>query len=250
MQITKGMIFQLGEHTLGCGSSTDTKFVKKVINNKTIHSIQTDPPYGVAIAQSSLNPTIHKPLANDHLQSDTEYIQFSKYWLEPVKPFLAKKNSAYIWNSDKMIFALREAMLQSGFKFSQLLVWVKNQSSMARLDYLPQHELCAYGWFGTHAFRKAQDKSVLFAPKPQRSKFHATMKPISLIRRLILNSTEVGDTVYDPFLGSGTTLLACQQTLRKCIGIELEPEYCQVIINRFESLTNQKAVVLIGGLDD
>lgn len=243
MQITQGMILQIGEHILGCGSSTDTGFVKKVIGNETIHSIQTDPPYGIAIAESSMNHTVHKPLANDHLQSDKEYIQFTKDWLEPVKPFLAKKNSIYCWNSDKMIFALREAMLQSGFKFSQLLVWVKNQSTMARLDYLPQHELCAYGWFGTHAFQKAQDKSVLFAPKPQRSKFHATMKPLSLIRRLILNSTEVEDAVYDPFLGSGTTLLAAHQTLRKCIGIELEPQYCQIIVDRWEKLTGLKATV-------
>lgn len=243
MQITHGMILQLGEHTLGCGSSTDKEFVKKVIGDNSIHSIQTDPPYGVAIADLSLNPTTHKPLANDHLQTDKEYIQFTQSWLEAIKPFLARKNSAYIFNSDKMIFALREAMLLSGFKFSQLLVWVKNQSTMARLDYLPAHELIAYGWFGTHIFHKAQDKSVIYAPKPQKSKYHATMKPISLIRRLMLNSTEVEDTVYDPFLGSGTTLLAAHQTLRKCIGIELEPEYCQVIVDRWEKLSGLKATV-------
>jgi DNA modification methylase len=84
---------------------------------------------------------------------------------------------------------------------------------------------------------------VLFAPKPQKSKWHATQKPVTLIRRLILNSTEVGDTVYDPFLGSGTTLLASQQTLRKCIGIELMPEYCQIIVDRWERLTGFKATV-------
>lgn len=243
MQIKQGMILQLGEHTLGCGSSIDTEFVKKVIDNNTIHSIQTDPPYGIAIAKSSLNPTNHKPLANDHLQSDKEYVQFTQSWLETVKPFLARKNSAVIFNSDKMIFALREAMIQSGFKFSQLLVWVKNQSTMARLDYLPAHELIAYGWFGTHKFYKAQDKSVLYAPKPHKSKYHPTMKPISLIRRLILNSTRVEDIVYDPFLGSGTTLLAAHQTLRKCIGIELEPEYCQVTLERWEQLSGLKANV-------
>lgn len=243
MQITQGMILHLGENTLGCGSSLDKEFVEKVIGDRVINSIQTDVPYGIAIADSSLNPTNHKPLVNDHLQSDQEYIAFTKSWLEIVKPFLARKNSAYIFNSDKMIFALREAMIQSGFKFSQLLVWVKNQPTMARLDYLPQSELIAYGWFGTHVFHKAKDKSVLFAPKPQKSKYHPTTKPLSLIRRLILNSTEVEDTVYDPFIGSGTTLLASQQTLRKCIGIELEPTYCQVVVDRWEKLTGHKAVV-------
>jgi DNA modification methylase len=243
MQITNGMILELGENIVGCGSSTDKEFVKKVIGNASIASIQSDPPYGVAIADSSLNHTDHKPLANDHLQSDEEYIKFTQDWLEAVKPFLAKKNSLYCWNSDKMVFALRQGMLQSGFKVSQMLVWVKSQPVIGRLDYLPMHELCLYGWFGTHRFYKAKDKSVLFAPKPQKSKWHATQKPVTLIRRLILNSTEVGDTVYDPFLGSGTTLLASQQTLRKCIGIELMPEYCQVAVDRWERLTGLKATV-------
>lgn len=243
MRIIPGTILQLGEHTLGCGSSTDKEFVKKIIGNSVINSINSDPPYGVAIADSSLNPTKHKPLANDHFQSDEEYAKFTQDWLEAVKPFLAKKNSAYLFNSDKMLFALRDGMMRSGFKFAQLLIWVKSQPVIGRLDYLPMHEAIAYGWFGTHKFHKAKDKSVLFCPKPQKSKYHATMKPVSLIRRLILNSTEVEDIVYDPFLGSGTTLLACQQTLRKCIGIELEPEYCQVIVDRWKKLTGLKAVI-------
>lgn len=243
MQIKSGTIIQLGEHTLGCGSSTDKEFVKKVIGNSVISSINSDPPYGVAIADSSLNPTQHKPLANDHLQSDEEYAQFTQDWLDAVKPFLAKKNSAYLFNSDKMLFALRDGMVRSGFKFAQLLIWVKSQPVIGRLDYLPMHEVIAYGWFGSHKFHKAKDKSVLFCPKPQKSKYHPTMKPVSLIRRLILNSTEVGDVVYDPFLGSGTTLLACQQALRKCIGIELELDYCQVIVDRWEKLTGLKALV-------
>lgn len=241
MQIKPGMILQLGEHVIACGNSTDKEFVKKVIGDASIASLQVDPPYGIAIADSSLNQTNHKPLVNDHLQSDEEYAKFTRDWLEAVKPFLARKNSAYVWNADKMVFALRQGMLQSGFKVSQMLVWVKSQPVIGRLDYLPSHELCLYGWFGTHKFHKAKDKSVLFAPKPQKSKWHATQKPVTLIRRLILNSTEVGDTVYDPFLGSGTTLLASQQTLRKCIGIELMPEYCQVAVDRWERLTGQKA---------
>lgn len=243
MQITQGMILELGEHVLGCGSSTDQEFVKKVIGDASIASIQSDPPYGVAIAESSLNHTDHKPLVNDHLQSDEDYAKFTRDWLEAVKPFLSKKNSLYCWNSDKMVFALRQGMLQSGFKVSQILVWVKSQPVIGRLDYLPMHELCVFGWLGTHKFYKAKDKSVLFAPKPQKSKWHATQKPVTLIRRLILNSTEVGDTVYDPFLGSGTTLLASQQTLRKCIGIELMPEYCQVAVDRWERLTGKKATL-------
>ena len=243
MQIKQGMILQLGEHMVGCGSSTDKEFVKKVIGNNTINSINSDPPYACDVANNPLNPTKHKKLANDHLQSSREYIEFTQDWLDAVKPFLARKNSTYIFNSDKQVFALHEGMIRSGFKFSQLLVWIKNQPVIGRLDYLPQHELVAYGWFGTHKFYKAKDKSVLYAPKPQKSKYHPTTKPISLIRRLILNSTEVEDTVYDPFLGSGTTLLACHQTLRKCIGIELDEKYCQVIVDRWQKLSGLEATV-------
>lgn len=243
MLIKAGDIVQLGNHVLGCGSSTDVEFVKKVIGDQSIQSIQTDPPYGVSVVESSLNPTKHKKIVNDHIQSDEEYVKFSCQWLDAVKPYLAKKNSVYIFNSDKMIFALRQAMLQSDYKFAQLLVWVKQQPVIGRLDYLPMHELIAYGWYGTHKFYKAKDKSVIAYPKPQKSKWHPTTKPVGLIRRLILNSTEIDDTVYDPFLGSGTTLLAAHQTLRRCIGIELDPEYCQLIVERWQKISGLKAVL-------
>lgn len=152
------MILNLGEHTLACGNSTDKEFVKKVIGDASISSLLVDPPYGIAIADASLNQTSHKPLVNDHLQSDEEYAKFTRDWLEAVKPFLAKKNSAYVWNADKMVFALRQGMLQSGFKISQMLVWVKSQPVIGRLDYLPMNELCLYGWYDTHKFYKANVK--------------------------------------------------------------------------------------------
>lgn len=244
MSIKTGDVYQLGQHVLGCGSSTDCTFVEFVIGDRAINSVNTDPPYGCAVVESSLNPTKHKKIENDHLQSDAEYIQFTQNWIEAVKPYLAKKNSIYIFNSDRMIFALREAMHKSDLKFAQLLVWIKNHAVIGRMDYLPMHELIAYGWYGTHKFYKAKDKSVLCYPKPQKSKWHPTTKPIGLIRRLILNSTEVGDTIYDPFLGSGTTLLAAHQTLRTCIGIEIDPEYCQLIVDRWEKLSGIKAVAV------
>jgi site-specific DNA-methyltransferase (adenine-specific) len=132
-------------------------------------------------------------------------------------------------------------MVEAGMKFAQLLIWVKTHAVIGRMDYAPQHELIAYGWFGTHEFLKSKDKSVLVCPRPNKSAMHPTTKPLDLIRRLILNSTRIGDVVYDGFLGSGTTLLACEQTKRVCIGVELDPEYCQTIIFRFEKLTGLKA---------
>jgi site-specific DNA-methyltransferase (adenine-specific) len=182
-----------------------------------------------------------KVITNDHIQSDAEYKKFSVEWMNAITPHLERKNSFYIFNADKMVFALRDGMLEAGLKFAQLLIWVKTHAVVGRLDYAPQHELIAYGWFGTHEFVKGKDKSVLVYPKPNKSSMHPTTKPIPLIRHLILNSTRVGDAVYDAFLGSGTTLLACEQTKRICLGVEFDPEYCQTIIDRFEKLSGIKA---------
>jgi len=161
-----------------------------------------------------------------------------------VSPFLAKKNAAYIFNADRMVFALRNGMYDAGFKFAQLLIWIKSHAVIGRLDYAPMHELIVYCWRGTHLFRRSKDKSVLFYPKPSKSVFHPTTKPVGLIRRLVLNSSIIGDAVYDGFCGSGTTLLACEQTRRRCYAVEIDEEYCRTIIRRWEQMTGKKAKVL------
>ena len=242
--IKYGDIFKLGEHWLLCGSSSDTDLVTKLIREHKIKAVICDPPYGVAVAESKegfRTLSKNKAIVNDQLQTDDEYQTFTKDWINAVTPHLERKNSFYIFNSDKMVFALREGMVEAGMKFAQLLIWVKTHAVIGRMDYAPQHELIAYGWFGVHEFVKSKDKSVLICPRPNKSSMHPTTKPLDLIRRLILNSTRIGDVVFDGFLGSGTTLLACEQTKRVCIGVELDPEYCQTIIARFEKLSGIKA---------
>lgn len=242
--IKLGDVFVLGEHILACGDARDSDLINKIIGVHKIKAVISDPPYGVAVTESKhgfQNLAKDKVITNDHLQSDAEYREFTKAWLEPILPHLERKNSFYIFNADKMVFALREGMQDVGIKFGQLLIWVKTHAVVGRMDYAPQHELIAYGWYGVHEFVKAKDKSVLVCPKPNQSKMHPTTKPLDLIRRLVLNSTRIGDVVFDSFLGSGTTLLACEQTKRICIGVELDPEYCSTIIARFEKLTGIKA---------
>ncbi len=244
--INYGDTIQLGDHVLLCGDSRDRELMASRLHGRTISLIVTDPPYGVGYVEgkSAFTKSIgrHKPIANDHLQSDDEYRVFTRAWLEAVRPFLTRKNAAYIFGSDKMLFALRDGLVDAGWKFGQLLIWIKTQAVIGRLDYLPQHELIIYCWQGVHEFMKAKDKSVIVHPKPARSAAHSTMKPVGVIRRLILNSSRTRDTVYDPFLGSGTTLLACEQTKRRCIAVEIDPEYCRVVVDRFTKLTGIEPV--------
>jgi DNA modification methylase len=238
--INKGEVVELGGHRLICGDATNPDVLDRLAEGLQIDCLLTDPPYGVSYTESKAGfaePSNDKTIANDDIDKDAAYKQFTTAWLKALKPHLADKNSVYIFNSDKMVFALRKALLTTDFTLSQLLVWAKTSSVIGRLDYLPQHELIAYGWHGTHRFEKSQDKSVLVHPKPNKSNLHPTMKLVELLSRLILNSTQVSDVVCDPFGGSGSTLIACEQTKRRCLMVESDSEYCQTIVERYEKLS-------------
>jgi DNA modification methylase len=246
--IKYGTVIKLGPHVLINGDCRDKDIVNKLMNGEKVNQINIDVPYGIGYVESKQGfkqeLACNKIIANDQEQSEEDYRKFNTGWMEAIKPHLSPVNSCYIFNSNRMIFPLREAMIKSGFKFSQLLVWIKNTSVIGRLDYLSQHELIAYGWFGKHSFRKSKDKSVLFCPKPSRSKIHPTSKPISLLRRLILNSTNINDIVYDGCAGGGSILIACENTRRRAYMIEIDLEYCEKIIQRYEKLTGLKAKIL------
>ncbi len=250
--IRHGTVIQLGRHRLLCGSATDKAQVESFLHNETIDLILTDPPYGVAVVESqkSLSNEIstsdkntkrtkrmHKSIVNDQHQTADEFAEFSRQWLAVCASYLAEKNSYYIFNADPHICSLKAGLIQAGYNWKQLLIWAKTSASLSRLDYLSQHELIAYGWRGKHCFRRTNDKSILIQPKTQKNTLHPTMKPVGLLRRLILNSSQVSQTIYDPFGGSGSTLIACEQTQRRCLMVELDPEYCRVICQRWEQLT-------------
>lgn len=245
------MIYKLGNHILIHGSCMDAEEIDKAIEGK-IRMICTDPPYGVAYVENKghFKEKIGANLSNttiiqgDQLQTDEEYATFTENWLKPIVKHMADYNTAYIFNSDLMMCALRTGFKRAGFYYSQMIIWVKNQVVLGRKDYLPQHEIILYGWYGRHKMERSKGKSVMFHPKPSRSKLHPTMKPVGLLRKLIMNSTKRGEWVYDPFLGSGSTLMACEDTQRRCIGIEIEPIHVKTIIARWEKLTEQKAVVI------
>jgi len=245
VEIRTGNLFRLGDHRLIAGDARNPEAIAKLVGEEKVAQILTDPPYGVAVVESktgfSQAKGKHRVIANDHLQSEEEYRTFCQEWLTAAKPYLTEKNSAYIFNSDRMIFSLHDAIRQSGFHFSQLLVWVKTQAVIGRMDYLSQHELIAYGWLGRRKFRHSKNKSVIVHPKTAKNTLHPTMKPVGLLRKLILNGTELHDIVYDPFAGSGSTLIAAVQTKRKCFAVECDLEYCRKIIKRWEKLTGLRA---------
>lgn len=241
--VTIGDIYQVGSHRVACGDCRDAVLVERVLHEDTVAMILTDIPYAVAYVENKLTKggTEHEPIANDHLQSDEEFSAFTQSWLEAVRPFLKPKNSGYTFCSDKMLFAFRDGMVGAGFRFGQLLHWLKTSSVLGRLDYSPQHETVLYFWHGTHEFMKSHDKSIIIHPKPAKNKHHPTSKPIPVLQRFILNSSRIGDLVYDPFAGSGTTALAAEITGRRSVSIELLPKYCQIIIGRLEKITGLKA---------
>ena len=249
MKINKGDIFKIGDHIVGCGDATDKDFVNKVIGKNKIRAIISDPPYGVAYVENKkgfveLGTTDTRKIEGDHLQSESEYTDFTSKYLGAVIPYLEESNACYLFNSDLMFSSLRSGIKQAGFYYSQMLIWIKNQPVMSRKDYLSQYELIAYGWFGKHKIERSKSKNVIFYPKPNRSKLHPTQKPIGLLRRLIPDNTKIGDIVYDPFLGSGSTAIACEHLGRKCIGIDIDEKYVQTTIARLEKLTGKKSVKL------
>lgn len=246
-EIKKGTVIKLGNHRLIRGDARDPEIIKKLMGNEKVNLIACDPPYAIFVVESrvgfSENKNSFNPIENDHKQSDEEYKKFTTDWLNVTKPYLAKKNSLYIFNSDKKIFALRDGMIDAGCHFAQLLIWAKTHAIIGRLDYLPQHELIAYGWIGTHKFMRSKDKSILVHPGTKKNTLHPTMKPVGLIRRLILNSSKINDVVFDNFGGSGSTLIAAEQTSRRCFMIEMDEDYCKTIISRFEKLTGIKSEI-------
>jgi DNA modification methylase len=247
MEITKGDIFKVGDHTIACGDSLDRAFVSRVIGSSKVRAVITDPPYGVAYVEnkkgiSKLGVKDEKAIVGDHLQSEDEYEEFTRKYLGMVVPYLEEYNAVYIFNADPMFPSLRSGMKSAGFYYSQMIIWLKNQPVMSRKDYLSLYELIAYGWFGKHKMERSKAKNVIYYPRPTRSRLHPTQKPVGLLRKIIPNSTKVGDIVYDPFLGSGSIAVACEHLGRKCIGIELDEAYVVASLKRLEKLTGAKAV--------
>jgi len=241
--IKRGDIIQLGNHRLMCGDSTAKQDVEQLMNGKLANMFFSDPPYGVDYA--SKNEWLNEMDKGNHIQtayandSIKNYPQFLRKWLSYIP--LENYNTIYIWSGNYQLFELLLASHENGIDFRTILIWVKNNHVLSRCDYQPKHELCCYGWKGKHKYYGGMKTTILNYDKPVTNKLHPTMKPIEMLSYIIPDGCQKGDIVLDYFGGSGSTLIACEQTGRTCYMMEIDPRYCQVIIDRWEAYTGQKA---------
>lgn len=239
----KGNIYKLGNHYLMCGDSTNAEDVKKLMNNQLADLIVTDPPYNVNYEGKTDN---NLKIMNDNME-DNQFYSFLESAFINLYDSIKAGGSIYVFHADTEGLNFRKAMMSSGFKLAECLVWVKNAFVMGRQDYHWKHEPVLYGWKpgASHYFINDRSQStVLEFDKPIRNEEHPTMKPIDLIAYLINNSSKKDEIVLDLFGGSGTTMIACEQTNRKAFIMELDPRYCDVIVDRWEKFTNQKAELI------
>lgn len=240
--ITKlGDIWKLGKHRLMCGDSTDRATVEKLMDGAKADLLVTDPPYNVNYEGKTKNGMT---IENDSM-SGTEFKTFLTSAFARAYESLKDGGAFYVWYASREHINFESALNDVDLQVRQQLIWVKNSLVLSRQDYHWRHEPCLYGWKGGAPHNWYSDRSqttVLEFNRPSRNAEHPTMKPLDLIGYQIKNSSKKSDIVLDLFGGSGSTLIACEQTNRKCYTMELDPRYADVIIKRWENLTGKKAV--------
>lgn len=235
-----GDIWILGKHRLMCGDSTEKEAVLQLMKSKEADMILTDPPYNVNYEGGTKEKLTIK---NDNME-DTLFYNFLIDAFRNTYDSIKCGGSIYVFHSDTEGMNFRNAFKTVGFKLAECLVWVKNKFVMGRQDYQWRHEPILYGWKEgkAHYFTDSRNQTtVLEFDKPIKNEEHPTMKPIDLLAYIIKNSSKENELILDLFGGSGSTLIAAEQTNRKCYMMELDPKYCDVIIRRWEKLTGQKA---------
>ena len=240
-----GDLWVLGNHRLLCGDSTKAEDVERLMDGDTAALMVTDPPYGVNYDESwrECSSNDFGGHTKGTLQNDDR-----ADWVEAYR--LADASVAYVWHASSNAHVVRQNLLDSGFDVRQQVMWRKPFGVMSRSAYHWQHEPCWYAvrknrnaaWIGTRTETTVWEATIpnhpMAADDDTRTE-HPTQKPIEVMARAIRNHD--APLVYDPFLGSGTTLIAAEQLGRTCYGMEISPAYCDVIVKRWETLTGRKA---------
>lgn len=243
-----GDLWLLGKHRLICGDSRKSETLARLCNGQKMDLLWTDPPYNVGyVGKTKESLTIQ----NDSM-GDGDFAAFLAAFLAAADAAMRPGAVFYIAHADTEGLNFRGAVKGTGWKLAQCLIWAKDRFVMGRQDYHWRHEPILYGWkegAGHHMVAdRCQDTLWQYA-RPARSEEHPTMKPVELVERAIANSTDHGDRVLDCFGGSGTTLIACERRERIAHLVEIDPVYCDVIVDRFESYTGRKATLEVDGDD-
>jgi len=237
-----GDVWLLGDHRVLCGDATDAASYTVLMAGQKADMTFTDPPYGVNYANSAKDKMrgTNRPILNDNLGEDFE--PFLKAALTPMLAHCA--GAVYIAMSSSELDTLQSAFRNAGGKWSTFIIWAKNTFTMGRSDYQRQYEPILYGWpeGGKHHWCGDRDQSDVWQiKKPHKNDLHPTMKPVELVERAIRNSSRPGNSVLDPFGGSGTTLIAAEKSGRKAFLMELDPKYVDVICRRWQDWTGKLA---------
>jgi DNA modification methylase len=240
-----GDIYRLGRHRLMCGDSTDSNDITRLMGGQMARMCVTDPPWNVGIGLDS-NPRHRQRsgLVNDSMSSQ-DFAKFLDMFISAVSPHL--EGDMYCCLGASEWPQLDAAMRKNGYHWSATIIWVKDSFVLGRSNYHRRYEPMWYGWLDGKASSyngKRNLNDVWEFKRPRVSVEHPTMKPIELWSEAIINSSKPNDIIIDPFGGSGTAIIAAEQTNRTAFSMELDPKYCDVIIYRWEQFTGQKAVKL------
>ena len=235
-----GDLYEIGEHRLLCGDSTDSDAVAKLMNGNKADMVFTDPPYGVS-ASGGRSQTVERDNITKITNDDLRGIELQQFISDALSIMPIKEGgSFYVCYDQKTQVEFISAIKENDWNFKRTLIWNKNVFGLSgKKGYRPKYELIAFGcigddykWFGDNA----QADVIDIARPREREGNHPTPKPIKLIEIALKNSSEVGNLITDSFLGSGSTMVASHQLKRKCYGMELDPKYCDVIVNRMRKL--------------
>ena len=235
-----GDIWQLGKHRVICGDSTKAETYKQLLDDRKANLFVTDPPYNVDVEETA------GKILNDNM-SDGDFYQFLLSMFTQVENHMEDDASIYVFHADTEGLNFRKAFKDAGFYLSGCCIWKKNSLVLGRSPYQWQHEPCLYGWKkkGKHQWFSDRKQTTIWEyDRPKSSKDHPTMKPIQLMAYPIQNSSMRGTIVLDPFLGSGSTLIAADQTGRVCYGIELDEKFVDVIVKRYIEVTGDTEVTV------
>ena len=240
-----GDIWMLGDHKIMCGDSSKKDDVAKLMQKEKVDMVFTDPPWNVNYGADT-NAYFYKPrtILNDSM-STSEFKNFMDSSFEVMNHFSKEGCMTYVVMSAQEWGNMMLSLYENDYHWSSTIIWNKDRMVLARKDYHTKYEPIWYGWKKGKArmnpLRDRTQTDVWDINRPHRSDLHPTTKPIELVEKAITNSSKKKDIVLDLFLGSGSTLIAAEKTNRKCYGMELDPKYIDVVIERWEQFTNKKA---------